>query len=49
MRGLFPAFNAEEAFVVERLDQAEKASLARILCTVIEHLEDSGQPGNHGQ
>jgi MarR family transcriptional regulator, organic hydroperoxide resistance regulator len=43
MRGLFPAFNAEEAFVVERLDPAEKASLARILGTVIEHLEDSGE------
>lgn len=42
MRGLFPAFNAEEAFVVERLDGDANRGLARTLRSIIEHLEEEG-------
>lgn len=42
MRGLFPAFNAEEAFVVERLSGNENRALAQTLRSVVEHLEEEG-------
>ena len=42
MRSLFPAFNAEEAFVVERLGKDDNETLARTLRTVVEHLEEAG-------
>lgn len=42
MRGLFPAFNAEEAFVVERLSGDENRALAQTLRSVVEHLEEEG-------
>ncbi|MBT2213394.1 MULTISPECIES: MarR family winged helix-turn-helix transcriptional regulator [Actinomadura] len=42
MRTLFPAFNAEEAFVVERLDGEENRALAQTLRSVVEHLEEEG-------
>ncbi|MGK5558477.1 MarR family winged helix-turn-helix transcriptional regulator [Actinomadura kijaniata] len=43
MRELFPRFNAEEAFVVERLSGADNARLAETLRSVIEHLEERGE------
>lgn len=43
MEELFPAFNAEEAFVVERLSGAQNKALTRSLRTVIEHLEEKGE------
>ncbi|TDC57182.1 MarR family transcriptional regulator [Actinomadura sp. KC345] len=43
MEHLFPQFNAEEAFVVEGLDQAQNTSLAQILGTIVEHLESEGE------
>ncbi|WP_131741199.1 MarR family winged helix-turn-helix transcriptional regulator [Actinomadura roseirufa] len=42
MRGLFPAFNAEEAFVVERLSGDDNRELAQTLRSVVEHLEEEG-------
>ncbi|MGI5327068.1 hypothetical protein [Actinomadura nitritigenes] len=42
MRGLFPAFNADEAFVVERLSGDENRALAQTLRSMIEHLEEEG-------
>lgn len=42
MRGLFPAFNAEEVFVVEGLSGAENRALAQTLRSVVEHLEEEG-------
>lgn len=42
MDELFPQFNAEEAFVVEGLDQAQNRSLAEVLGTIVEHLESGG-------
>ncbi|SNR23422.1 MarR family winged helix-turn-helix transcriptional regulator [Actinomadura mexicana] len=43
MRRLFPAFNAEEAFVVERLSGEENRALAQTLRSVVEHLEEEGE------
>ncbi|NDU74318.1 MarR family transcriptional regulator [Actinomadura sp. DSM 109109] len=43
MRRLFPAFNAEEAFVVERLSGEENRALARTLQSVVGHLEEEGE------
>ncbi|MEW2353390.1 MarR family transcriptional regulator [Spirillospora sp. NPDC029432] len=43
MRELFPAFNAEEAFVVERLSRSQNQALTESLRTVIEHLEEGGE------
>ncbi|WP_141582765.1 MarR family winged helix-turn-helix transcriptional regulator [Actinomadura sp. WMMA1423] len=42
MRKLFPAFNAEEAFVVERLSGEENRALAETLRSVVEHLDEKG-------
>ncbi|TDD92243.1 MarR family winged helix-turn-helix transcriptional regulator [Actinomadura rubrisoli] len=42
MRVLFPAFNAEEAFVVERLSHDGNRALAQTLRSVVEHLEEEG-------
>ncbi|MFG2004549.1 MarR family winged helix-turn-helix transcriptional regulator [Spirillospora sp. NPDC048911] len=43
MERLFPEFNAEEAFVVERLDQGQNKALAQSLATIVEHLESEGE------
>lgn len=43
VRQIFPAFNAEEAFVVEGLSGEENRALARTLRSVIEHLEEEGE------
>lgn len=43
MEHLFPQFNAEEAFVVEGLDQAQNQMLAQLLSTIIEHMEADGK------
>ncbi|WP_067815700.1 MarR family winged helix-turn-helix transcriptional regulator [Actinomadura kijaniata] len=43
MRELFPRFNAEEAFVVERLSGVDNERLAGTLRSVIEHLEERGE------
>jgi DNA-binding MarR family transcriptional regulator len=43
MEELFPAFNAEEAFVVERLSDAQNQALTQSLRTVVEHLEEEGE------
>ncbi|WUI01691.1 MarR family transcriptional regulator [Spirillospora sp. NBC_00431] len=43
MLSLFPAFNAEEAFVVERLSGDDNRGLAQTLRSIIEHLEEEGE------
>ncbi|MEU8303590.1 MarR family transcriptional regulator [Actinomadura sp. NPDC048955] len=43
MRQMFPAFNAEEAFVVEGLSGEDNRALARTLRSVVEHLEAEGE------
>lgn len=43
MDTLFPAFNAEEAFVVETLSGADSRALAQGLRSIIGHLEDKGE------
>jgi len=48
MRDLFPAFNAEEAFVVETLDRGQNESLAHALRTIVAHLEDQGEQRRAG-
>jgi len=40
MAALFPAFNAEEAFVVEPLSADQNRTLAEVLRSVVGHLED---------
>lgn len=43
MEELFPMFNAEEAFVTERMSAAECAKLADLLRAIITQLETSGE------
>lgn len=43
MERLFPAFNAEEQFVVEALDDAEAVHLADTLRRIVAHLEEHGE------
>jgi DNA-binding MarR family transcriptional regulator len=43
MRQLFPAFNAEEAFVTERLSTTECVRLATGLRKIVAQLEDQGE------
>ncbi|MEV4312627.1 MarR family transcriptional regulator [Actinocrispum sp. NPDC049592] len=43
MRTLFPAFNAEEAFVTERLSTSEAKTLAALLRKVVSQVEDHGE------
>ncbi|GDY28456.1 MarR family winged helix-turn-helix transcriptional regulator [Gandjariella thermophila] len=43
MHTLFPAFNAEEAFVTDQLSVAECTRLADSLRTIITHLEEQGE------
>ncbi|WP_220182725.1 MarR family winged helix-turn-helix transcriptional regulator [Sphaerisporangium album] len=43
MERLFPAFNEEEAFVVEALDGEESARLADTLRRIVTHLEEHGE------
>ncbi|MEV4006284.1 MarR family winged helix-turn-helix transcriptional regulator [Actinomadura sp. NPDC049753] len=43
MREMFPAFNAEEAFVVEGLSGEENRALGGTLRSVVEHLEEAGE------
>jgi DNA-binding MarR family transcriptional regulator len=43
MRNLFPAFNAEEAFVTDRLGDRECGRLANALRTIITQLEQRGE------
>lgn len=43
MEKLFPAFNAEEQFVVEALDDAEAVHLADTLRRIVAHLEEHGE------
>lgn len=43
MEKLFPAFNAEEAFVVEDLSREEALTLANTLRRIVTHLEEKGE------
>src|SRR5262245_18443108 len=43
MEGLFPAFNAEEVFVTERLTATECTALADLIRAVITQLEGKGE------
>jgi MarR family transcriptional regulator, organic hydroperoxide resistance regulator len=43
MGRLFPAFNAEEAFVTARLSTAEQVQLADLLRRIVAQLEDDGE------
>jgi DNA-binding MarR family transcriptional regulator len=43
MGRLFPAFNAEEAFVTDRLSTGEREQLAGLLRRVVAQLEDNGE------
>lgn len=43
MGRLFPAFNAEEAFVTDRLSTGEREELAGLLRRVVAQLEDNGE------
>ncbi|URM95533.1 MarR family transcriptional regulator [Actinomadura madurae] len=43
MEELFPAFNAEEAFVVERLSAEQNHLLSQSLRTIVEHTEEEGE------
>lgn len=43
MGRLFPAFNAEEAFVTAKLSTAECVRLAELLRRIVAHLEDDGE------
>jgi DNA-binding MarR family transcriptional regulator len=42
MSTLFPAFNAEEAFVVEPLSVDQNGALAEMLRSIVGHLEEAG-------
>ncbi|GAA2798632.1 hypothetical protein GCM10010452_28720 [Crossiella cryophila] len=44
MRKLFPAFNAEESFVVDELSSSRRQALATTLRGLIGHLEREGEP-----
>lgn len=43
MRELFPAFNAEEAFVVETLSGGQTETLVDALRAIVAHLEEKGE------
>jgi len=43
MRRLFPAFNAEEAFVTARLSSADSLQLADLLRRIVAQLEETGE------
>lgn len=47
MCDLFPAFNAEEAFVAAPLSPGESTSLAHSLRAIVEHLEADGDARRH--